>query len=113
MIRASEKKGGNVLGLEPAEDPLMVVTYQFTWKRPEDDKKAYAAINQLVTTSTKLAKSQNRLERYMYLNYAGSDQKVIESYGPAQVDYMRKVRAKYDPDRVFEKLSRGGFKIPS
>ncbi|CAE6477378.1 unnamed protein product [Rhizoctonia solani] len=113
MIHASEKKGGNVLGLEPAEDPLMVVTYQFTWKRPEDDKKAYAAINQLVTTSTKLAKSQNRLERYMYLNYAGSDQKVIESYGPAQVDYMRKVRAKYDPDRVFEKLSRGGFKIPS
>ncbi|KEP48542.1 6-hydroxy-D-nicotine oxidase [Rhizoctonia solani 123E] len=113
MIRASEHKGGNVLGLEPAEDPLMVVSYQFTWKRPEDDKQVYAAINQLIAKSTETAKSQNRLERYMYLNYAALDQKVIESYGPAQVDYLRVVRSKYDPDRVFEKLLRGGFKIPS
>ncbi|KAL5633855.1 hypothetical protein ACGC1H_005891 [Rhizoctonia solani] len=113
MIRASEQKGGNVLGLEPADDPLMVVSYQFTWERPEDDERVYAAIDQLVTKSTETAKSQNRLERYMYLNYAASDQKVIESYGPAQVDYLRKVRAKYDPNRVFKKLVRGGFKIPS
>ncbi|CAE6515128.1 unnamed protein product [Rhizoctonia solani] len=112
MISASQKKGGNVLGLEPAEDPLMVVSYQSTWERPEDDDQVYAAIDQLLTTSTNIAKSQGRLEPYIYLNYAGSDQKPIESYGLDQVDYLRKVQAKYDPDRVFEKLSRGGFKIP-
>ncbi|CAE6430675.1 unnamed protein product [Rhizoctonia solani] len=113
MIRASEKKGGNVLGLEPANDPLMVVSYQFTWERVEDDARVYAEIDKLVSDATNIAKSQGRLERYMYLNYAGSNQKVIESYGQAQIDFLRKVKAKYDPNRVFEKLSRGGFKILS
>ncbi|CAE6484091.1 unnamed protein product, partial [Rhizoctonia solani] len=113
MLRATDKKGGNILGLKPAKDPLMVVSYTFTWVRPEDDKKAYAAIKKLVTASKNIAKSQNRLADYMYLNYAGPEQKVIESYGSAQVDFLRKVKAKYDPDAVFEKLSPGGFKIPS
>ncbi|KAJ1305446.1 hypothetical protein OPQ81_000456 [Rhizoctonia solani] len=113
MLRASEKKGGNVLGLKPANDPLMVVSYQFTWERSEDDNEVYAAIDKLVADSTGVARSQGRLERYIYLNYAGSKQQPIESYGPDQVEFLRKVRAKYDPNRVFENLSRGGFKIPS
>ncbi|CAE6412823.1 unnamed protein product [Rhizoctonia solani] len=113
MLRATDKKGGNILGLKPAKDPLMVVSYTFTWVEREDDEKAYAAIKKLVTTSKNIAKSQNRLADYMYLNYAGPEQKVIESYGSAQVDFLRKVKAKYDPDAVFEKLSPGGFKIPS
>ncbi|KAH7337971.1 hypothetical protein B0J17DRAFT_717656 [Rhizoctonia solani] len=107
------EKGGNVMGLKTAKDPLMVVSYTFTWERPEDDQKAYAAIKKLVTASKEIAKSQNRLADYMYLNYAGPEQKVIESYGSAQVDFLRKVKAKYDPNAVFEKLSPGGFKISS
>ncbi|KAG8743123.1 hypothetical protein FRC11_013997 [Ceratobasidium sp. 423] len=137
MIRASAKKGGNVLGLKPANDPLMgklrplhsrsadvtdpslfeletvVVSYQFTWERPEDDDGVYAAIDKLMAASTDIAKSQGRLERYIYLNYAGSGQQPIQSYGPDQVDFLHKVKAEYDPNGVFEKLSRGGFKIPS
>ncbi|CAE6428494.1 unnamed protein product [Rhizoctonia solani] len=113
MIRAGDKKGGNVLGLEPADDPLVIVSYLFSWSLPEDDNKVYAAIDKMITASTDIAKSQNRLGRYIYLNYASTNQQPIQSYGPAQVNFLRKVKAKYDPNGVFERLSRGGFKIPS
>ncbi|QRW20989.1 FAD-binding domain protein [Rhizoctonia solani] len=113
MIRASNKKGGNVLGLEPEDDPLMIISLLFTWIQPEDDDKVYAVIDKLMATSTSIAESQDRLGRYIYLNYAGPGQNPIESYGPAQVHFLQKVKAKYDPNGVFERLSRGGFKIPS
>ncbi|KAK8047712.1 hypothetical protein PG996_015776 [Apiospora saccharicola] len=40
-------------------------------------------------------------------------QDVLGSYGPENVDKMRQVAAKYDPDRVFQKLCPGGWKIPA
>ncbi|KAF8714589.1 FAD linked oxidase-like protein, partial [Rhizoctonia solani] len=113
MIRTSEEKGGNVLGLKPANDPLIIVSYMFTWLRQEDDGEVYAEIKKLLSVSRDIAESQNRLERYIYPNYAGSEQKPIESYGPVQVNFLRKVKAEYDPNGVFENLCRGGFKIPS
>ncbi|CCO31806.1 hypothetical protein BN14_05856 [Rhizoctonia solani AG-1 IB] len=104
MIRASDRKGGNALGLEQANDPLIVVNYQFTWALSGDDTKVYATIDHLIAASMDIAKSCNRLERYI-------NQKPIGAYGPAQVDFLRLVKAKYDPNGVFDKLSRGGFKI--
>ncbi|CUA67988.1 Bifunctional solanapyrone synthase [Rhizoctonia solani] len=124
MIRASDEKGGNVLGLQPAADPLIadrvpvvlgtqVVNYQFTWALPTDDKEVYAMVDKLIADSTNIARAQDRLAEYMYLNYAGFDQLPLQSYGPTQLDFLREVKSKYDPNDVFEKLSRGGFKIPS
>ncbi|KAG8706746.1 hypothetical protein FRC11_007994 [Ceratobasidium sp. 423] len=112
MICASDKKGGNVLGLKPASDPLVVVNYRSGWVLPEDDRKVYAALDKLMAASMELAKSQGLLGRYIYLNYASSNQQPLQSYGPLQVDFLWEVKAKYDPNNVFEKLSRGGFKIP-
>ncbi|CAE6444246.1 unnamed protein product [Rhizoctonia solani] len=113
MIHASNMKGGNVLGLEPAPNPRIIVSYLFAWSLEEDDKKVHAAIDKLITDSKDIAKSQGRLDRYIYLNYAGSNQQPIQSYGPTQVNFLRNVKSKYDPNNVFEKLSCGGFKIPT
>ncbi|KAH7332620.1 hypothetical protein B0J17DRAFT_678315 [Rhizoctonia solani] len=112
MIHASNMKGGNVLGLEGGLEPLVVVNYQFAWLSHEDDQKVYAMAESLISASKDIARSQNRLEQYIYLNYASTSQQAIQSYGPTQVDFLRKVKFKYDPNGVFEKLSRGGFKIP-
>ncbi|CAE6510565.1 unnamed protein product [Rhizoctonia solani] len=113
MIRAGSKKGGNVLGLEPANDPLVIVSYLLSWLLPEDDNKVRTAMDKIIAASTDIAKSQDRLGQFIYLNYASTDQQPIQSYGPAQVEFLRQVKAKYDPHGVFEKLSRGGFKISS
>ncbi|KAG8726063.1 hypothetical protein FRC11_000905, partial [Ceratobasidium sp. 423] len=96
-----------------ADDPLIIVNYLFAWSLPEDDENVSVIIEQLIEASMDAARSQGRLERFIYLNYASTNQRPIHSYGPAQVDFLRKVKAKYDPSGVFEKFSTGGFKIPS
>ena len=47
-----------------------------------------------------------------YMNYAWIEQDVLGSYGEKNVEKLRCVAEKYDPDRVWEKLVKTGFKIP-
>jgi hypothetical protein len=44
------------------------------------------------------------LSRYLYLNDAGKGQKVFESYGIESAARLKKIRAKYDHDRVYNDL---------
>lgn len=50
-------------------------------------------------------------ERFTYLNYAASFQDPLASYGDANVQFLKRVAAKYDPEGVFQMLVPGGFKI--
>ncbi|KAG9120289.1 hypothetical protein FRC07_004281 [Ceratobasidium sp. 392] len=113
MIRASEARGGNVLGLQPATDPLIVVNYQFSWASPSDDAKVHKTADQLMQKSMDLARARGKLADYIYLNYASTGQGVIEAYGADQVSFLRSVKAKYDPTGVFRNLVKGGFRVPT
>lgn len=42
---------------------------------------------------------------------AGEWQKPYETYPKANVDRMRRVQDRVDPDGVFTRLNRGGFKL--
>lgn len=46
------------------------------------------------------------------MNYAWAEQNPIASYGKENVEFLRRVQEKYDPDGVWETLVKGGFKIP-
>lgn len=46
------------------------------------------------------------------MNYASKDQDVLGSYGKDNVDILRGLQRKYDPTLEFERLVKGGFKIP-
>lgn len=48
---------------------------------------------------------------WVYLNYAGSWQDPLGSYGPKNVAFMKKVAAKYDPKGFWQKRVPGGFKL--
>ncbi|KAG8717617.1 hypothetical protein FRC08_007100 [Ceratobasidium sp. 394] len=113
MIRASQAKGGNVLGLEPEEDPLVVVNYQFSWALPTDDAPVRATVDQLMQESMDLARARGKLADFIYLNYASAGQGVIEAYGADQISFLQSVKAKYDPTGVFRRLVKGGFKVPA
>lgn len=49
---------------------------------------------------------------YVFMNDASKDQKVIAHYGEANVAELKKIAAKYDPSKVFQRLESGGFKLP-
>jgi hypothetical protein len=48
---------------------------------------------------------------WTYLNYADPSQDSLSSYGTENIKKMRNVAAKYDPDRVFQRLCPGGYKL--
>lgn len=48
-----------------------------------------------------------------YLNYADESQNPLASYGSENVKKLREIALRYDPQQVFQKLCRGGFKLTS
>ncbi len=46
------------------------------------------------------------------MNYAWRNQDVIGHYGEENVEILLGLQQKYDPTLVFERLVKGGFKIP-
>ncbi|KAK6192997.1 hypothetical protein LQW54_012901 [Pestalotiopsis sp. IQ-011] len=114
MLRHGAEKGGNVLGLEDrvrggngimflvgvgvygAEDEAGLWP---VWQAWFDDVEDYA---------TSLGANWD----WHYLNYASQGQDAIASYGDESVELIRKAAAKYDPNQVFQKLRKSGFKTP-
>lgn len=46
------------------------------------------------------------------MNYAWDEMDPIATYGEENIEKIRKVQEKYDPDGVWTKLVKGGFKVP-
>ncbi|KAJ4387338.1 hypothetical protein N0V93_007927 [Gnomoniopsis smithogilvyi] len=103
--------GGNVLGLEKIPyDAIMlqasvsVKTVEVAdWVRPRfkafvDDLRAFIA-------------SRDGLVPWTYLNYAHASQDVFQGYGEENVNAMREVAVRYDPQGIFQSLCIGGHKI--
>ncbi|KAG8744282.1 hypothetical protein FRC10_010445 [Ceratobasidium sp. 414] len=66
MIRASEAKGGNVLGLEPGEDPLVgMYDMQLGWLLASDDALGRATVDELMLKSMDLARARGKLADFM------------------------------------------------
>jgi hypothetical protein len=49
---------------------------------------------------------------FRYMNGAGPDQEVFQTYGRGNLDRLRRIRARYDPGLVSTRLLSGGFKLP-
>lgn len=50
-------------------------------------------------------------ESFTYLNYAAPSQNPLASYGQANLQFLKQVAKKYDPQGVFQTLVPGGSKV--
>ena len=57
------------------------------------------------------ARAKGISNRFRYLNYAGVEQRVFESYGKENRVFLQAVSQAYEPDRLFQQASVGGFKL--
>ncbi len=71
----------------------------------------YAVAAEWVDKVTSAAKLLKTHEDFVYLNLAAQFQDPFRAYGEDNVQYIRRVAEKYDPDGVFQLLTPGGFKI--
>ncbi|OAL73379.1 hypothetical protein A7D00_1405 [Trichophyton violaceum] len=107
-------KGGNALGLEGAgNSTLGVLFFGITFEDPQYKEHIFAEHDKFVQSMIELAKERGVLYPYIMLTYCGYNQAAIASYGPNNVDRLRRVQRKYDPKAVFQRLVPGGQKLPS
>lgn len=104
--------GGNIMGVERNKGHLTLFLVYLTWLEPSDDQKfkdaAYAVIDEINAAAENLGVSNP----FIYLNYAGEEQNPLMGYGEENLEKMRALSRKYDQQGVFQKLVKGGFKIP-
>jgi dihydropteroate synthase len=105
------RRGGNPLGLTEDDGPLIIISVMPQWTDPTQDEEILAKTEAFVSESVKLAEEKGIASHYIYLNYADKRQEVFKGYGEANLQRLREVSMKHDPEKVFQKLVPGGHKI--
>ncbi len=102
--------GGNALGLKPVTQTWIILGN--SWYGEDNDNVANKAMRSLQEKVVRLAKQHDAALDYLFMNDASSEQRVLASYGEPNVQKLRAVQRRYDPDSVFQRLVPGGQKIP-
>ncbi|KAH8662483.1 hypothetical protein BX600DRAFT_551239 [Xylariales sp. PMI_506] len=105
--------GGNVMGVERQQDDGLLWLAVAMMKTAEQEALAYPKVKAWVDTVEDFAATtvERGVQPWRHLNYADRSQDALACYGRENVEKIREVAAKYDPDEVFQKLCPGGFKI--
>ncbi|KAI9764905.1 MAG: hypothetical protein M1840_007930 [Geoglossum simile] len=109
--KATEKSGGNPLGLIPDNGNLLILDINILWTDEADDEAVTKAAEAAVTGISASAKKAGLHSEFTYLNYALPSQDPILSYGMDNLRKLRETARKYDPKQVFQRLVPGGFKL--
>ncbi|GKZ33031.1 hypothetical protein AbraIFM66950_002748 [Aspergillus brasiliensis] len=105
------KNGGNALGLDLSDGPLLLINLSFMWDDKADDAAVMAVLGRITQKALSAAQARGLGSRYLYMNYASQYQSVVPSYGTANQARLQAVSKKYDPLQVFQNLQPGYFKL--
>ncbi|KAK8051842.1 hypothetical protein PG993_003227 [Apiospora rasikravindrae] len=111
LLKRTAPAGGNVLGLDPADGPLVSILILLYWNKQSDDEVVLSTARGVIEAIDKDATAKGTLVPYKYLNYAFDFQDPIGSYGPENRKKLQEASRKYDPDGLFQKGVPGGFKL--
>ncbi|KAF9260454.1 FAD-binding domain-containing protein [Marasmius fiardii PR-910] len=99
--------------LKRSNADLVCILIFATWTSPADDADMKQATNTLGSWAEAEARKLGLLDDFIYLNYANEQQRVYErSVTPDDLDRMREIQKTYDASGTYEKLWRGGYKLP-
>ena len=111
VINKTAGLGGNSLGLDGADGPLILSLLSITWANAADDNTVTAAAKSLIEQIEIAAKERGVYNQYKYLNYADAGQAVFDGYGHANRAYLQAMSRLYDPRGFFQTRVPGGFKL--
>lgn len=107
----SVQQGGNVLGLDVEDDDMILWLGNGVVYNQGDVAAMQTKMAKWTRDIDSFAKVNGADIQFKYLNYADGSQNPLASYGTSNVNFIKKVAAKYDPLQTFQKKVPGGFKI--
>ncbi|UPX18393.1 uncharacterized protein EKO05_0008695 [Ascochyta rabiei] len=107
----SIRRGGNVLGLDQLKENALLWLIVGSTVTPDEHVIMREKLKAFSSTLEKFAESKDLSVNWRYLNYVDETQDPLKSYGQSNIDFIRRVAAKYDPSGVFQKTLVSGWKI--
>ncbi|KFY05073.1 hypothetical protein O988_00289 [Pseudogymnoascus sp. VKM F-3808] len=108
---AANGVGGNALGLDPKKGVYLAYAEVVEWFGSEHD----AAVQEWVISTTyainNATQSAGLYDSFNYMGDAAGFQAVYPGYGAKNEAKLLSISRKYDPERLFQTLMPGGFKI--
>ncbi|KAF1979375.1 FAD-binding domain-containing protein [Bimuria novae-zelandiae CBS 107.79] len=107
----SVEKGGNIMGLDKLDHNVVMLLSNIAVKTAEQEAVARPPLRYYGEKMQDFAASKGGLIDWVYLNYADWYQDPLASYGADNVEKIRTVVRKFDPQGIFQTKAPGGFKI--
>ena len=112
-LKASTDRGGNALGLDPARGTYVCYAQVVEWSGAQYNDVAYGWVQ---NTGKKIENALRDAGLYDPFHYMGDSAgyqvpEFYNGYGDANAAKLLSISKKYDPQRIFQNLMPGGFKI--
>ncbi|CAK1359727.1 Bifunctional solanapyrone synthase [Cercospora beticola] len=104
-------EGGNIMGLNYTTKSLVIVFLMPLWEDARFDNEVNSAVQKWLTLVQTYIAVHDVGYPFEYLNYAAPFQNPLASYGAHNLQFLKEVSKKYDPDQIFQRLVPGGFKL--
>lgn len=111
LLDKTASMGGNSLGIDPADGPLMSILILSFWQNKDDDDKLHSTFGAAIEAIDRDAATKGTAVPYKYMNYAAPFQDPIGSYGKDNKAKLQAASKKYDPEGLFQKGVPGGWKL--
>jgi len=111
QIAGMQKNGGNALGLDPSNGPYFIMNLATMWANPADDSRILRFNSEIISRVQVEARAKGLDNAFIYQNYASQFQDVFASYGEKNQKRLVKIGERYDPEKVFQDLQPGYFKL--
>ncbi|KAK6853706.1 hypothetical protein PG995_010518 [Apiospora arundinis] len=109
---AKSNPGGNALGIDTKSKGAYLAWAEVVeWIGSEYDDAVFAWAEKTTNAINAATKAAGIFDAFNYMGDAAGFQEIYQGYGATNEARLRDVSRKYDPERVFQKLLPGGFKI--
>ncbi|KAJ6561273.1 hypothetical protein B0H10DRAFT_2240075 [Mycena sp. CBHHK59/15] len=111
LVAAGSRHGGNPTGLSAEGGDLILYFGLVFWNDAEDDAVLKSKVQEHLTWARQTASQRGLLNRFIYMNYALGTQDVMASVGNENLERIKRIKMRYDPQNLFGKYWVGGFKL--
>lgn len=102
QLEASERAGGNAIGLRAEDGPLFLLNVVLAWDDEADDARVKQLGRNIIDRTTDYGRAKVMAPGFKYMNYTGEFQDVIAGYGEENKAGLVGTAEKYDPDGVVQ-----------